>query len=360
MIVHEWSAGTGSPREEGRRFGRAWARQLAAAHDDYAALFAAVGVPTSTADEVADGCWEATVEHTPTIADELAGMADGSGLTRRQVMTLAARTEILGWATAAEECSTVVHLPDDGSPPRTLQTWDWHDTLSNEAVVRRVRTADGEWTGTFCEFGQPAKIGVSSRGLGVHFNILNHDSDGTTTGVPVHVLSRRILDEASTVAEAVAIARATPLAASSVLTVVAHDRSEGATAAAIEVAPAGTAVVPVSRGEVFAHTNHFLDRGLAAGGVIRATSTTHERLTCVTEAADLAQIADARSRAEAFGAIPEAPISVRPRRDVPAHLRTETKLTIALDVARARLEFASGAPADVAGARWRAVDARAA
>jgi isopenicillin-N N-acyltransferase-like protein len=354
VIVHEWTADSSDAYGEGRRFGEHWAPQLRTARDSYLRLFEQSGVSADRARAIADECGDAVGAVAPEIADEFRGMAEGSGLSLTDVQLLTARTEILARMTPSMECSTVVHVPADATPPRTLQTWDWHETLSNETVVRRLRATSGARVVAFAEFGQPAKIGVNDRGLGLHFNILHHRSDGQGPGVPVHVLARMILDRASTVSEAADIARSIPLAASSVLTVVTFD---GLTpeAACIEVAPAGVAVLPAPRGGTIAHTNHFLDETLAAGEYSPYETTSVPRYQCLTDAAEYARIIDDRERALAFGAIPDAPISVRARPEQPEHLRWETKLTVALDVARGAIEFAAAAPSDVAGSPWRRV-----
>ncbi|MGM1017429.1 MAG: C45 family autoproteolytic acyltransferase/hydrolase [Actinomycetota bacterium] len=354
MIIHEWSAQTPDTHAEGRVFGAQWAAHLIAARDAYLRLFAQSGVSAEQAREIADECRSATDTHATDIADEFRGMAEGSGLSLVDVYLLTARTEILARMTPSMECSTVVHVPADATPPRTLQTWDWHETLSNDSIVRTLRTPGGTGIVTFCEFGQPAKIGVNDRGLGVHFNILHHRSDGSRPGVPVHVLARMILGDARTIEDAASIARSVPLAASSVFTVVTFD-GQRAAAAAIEVSPERVAVLGAPAGRTLAHTNHFLDAELASGEYSPYETTSVPRYQCLVDAADLARIVDDRERALAFGAIPDAPISVRARPDQPEHLRWETKLTVALDVEQAAMSFAAGAPADVASAAWRRI-----
>lgn len=352
MIVHESSAMTDDEYSGGRLFGQDWAAQLVQARDSYLDLFAQSGVPEDVARAIAEDCRVQTEAHAPEIAAEFGGLAAGSGLALSDVYLLTARTEVLARMTPSMECSAIVHVPDDGTAPRTLQTWDWHETLSNETVVRRIRTGSGTRIVTFSEFGQPAKIGVNDKGLGLHFNILHHRSDGSQPGVPVHVLARMILDRARSIEDAADIARDVPLAASSVFTVATFD-GRAAAAAAIEVAPAGVAVLPARAGSTLAHTNNFLDPMLAAGEYSPYETTSVPRYQCLVDAAGLAAIVDDRERALAFGALPDAPISVRARQDQPPHLRWETKLTVALDVAGAALMFASGAPADVASLAWR-------
>ncbi|GAA1860784.1 C45 family autoproteolytic acyltransferase/hydrolase [Microbacterium koreense] len=354
MIVHEWTAAASDPVQEGRAYGDVWRPQLRASLSAYLDLFAQSAIPTAVALDVADGCRLMTEEHAPEIAAEMRGMAEGSGLSLLEVYLLAARTEVLARSPQGGECSTIVDLSDPSAPPRTLQTWDWHETLSNETVVRRLTSTSGARVVTFSEFGQPAKIGVNDRGVGLHFNILHHTSDGDSAGVPVHVLARMILDRAHDLDDAIALAERTPCSASSVLTVVTFDGAVG-DAASIEVAPAGVAVIRPCAHGTLVHTNHFLDPVLAAGEYAPYVSTTVERFRCLSDAAASAQLPDAFARARAFGAIPDAPITVRPRADMPAHTRWETKLTVALDVESAAVEFAARAPADVEAEDWRRV-----
>ena len=144
--------------------------------------------------EIAEATLERTRAWAPNLAAEIEGIAAGVGLETWQIAALNARTEIL--ARGRGECSTVVLLPLD-APPRTLQTWDWHEHLDDVKLVW-----DTGHVRTLTEYGIVGKIGVNSAGLGVHMNILHHASDGGGDGVPVHIVARRILDEAATVAEA--------------------------------------------------------------------------------------------------------------------------------------------------------------
>ncbi|GAA4417118.1 C45 family autoproteolytic acyltransferase/hydolase [Georgenia halophila] len=354
MKVDTWSSGETSAVRFGEAYGARWAPQLAVATADYRDLFAAFGMPTEDWRELAETSRIAAAEHAPGVAAELDGVARGSGLEPWQVMALNARTEILAVARAGlQECSTAVYLPRDGSAPRTLQTWDWNVGVGDEGIARSFRTADGTGLVTVGEHGQAAKFGVSSRGVGVHLNILNHADDGAGGGVPVHVLARLILEQASDLDGAVRIAESVPVSASTVLTVVTREPA----AACLEISPAGVGVVPAAPGVPLVHANHFLDPVLAAGEAVAGDSTTYARMACLTEHAELAAIPAPLDRALAFGALPDPAISVRPNPVLPPHRRPETKLTIAIDVAGAAVEYHPGAPADVTAEGWRRVAA---
>lgn len=405
MTIHEWTAPAGengspaTPAHIGEEYGRAWASRLTVAVAEYRGLYELNVISPDVVSQVTTASREATVAHAPHIAEELDAMArgaaaagavgiDGEPLTPEDLWMLTSRTEILAHKQRpAAECSTIVHLPslaDDTADdtaggeavvpaPRTLQTWDWLESTSQETLVRRHRTGNGVRVVSFCEFGQPAKIGVNSRGLGVHFNILLHDRDGETGqdgrpvsggGVPVHVIARLMLEQASTVAEAEQIARSLPVTASTVITVSSINGTEPGTGrrvpetASIEISPAGVALVSVQPGETLVHTNHFLDPELAAGERAEATSTSWNRLACLSDAIGLAAVEKGRERAEAFGRLPSAPINVTADPAKPPQDRSETKATIVLDVAGGRIEFARGSTAKVAaGGEWRVVAA---
>jgi isopenicillin-N N-acyltransferase-like protein len=109
------------------------------------------------------------------------------------------------------------------------------------------------------EAGILAKVGVSTRGIAVALNILYHAHDGTgELGVPVHLVLRRLLEEAASVDDAWALLRETPYSASSCVTVV-DARGGGA---CFELSPAGVARIEPRAG-LLAHANHFLDEALA-------------------------------------------------------------------------------------------------
>lgn len=356
MQVHEWRDDEADARQRGVAFGTWAAARLHVALDEYLARFAAFGVPDALSHEIAQRSLEVVAGHRPQLAEEVVGTAIGAGLAPWQVMALNARTEIMALLqpVGPGECSTAVHLPLDGAAPRTVQTWDWHDTLSNDTVLRAFPGPDGTRIATFSEFGQLAKIGVSTRGLGIHFNILHHGSDGSRVGVPVHVLARVILEEASTVDEAVEIARALEVGASTVLTVVSRGREDDRPrAASIEVSPVGVAVLEAVPGRTLAHTNHFLAQELAAGETAAYRSSTRERYEFLLEHGRLAAIVDDVQRAAAFGSVHGSPMCLRPNPADPEHLRWETKLTVTLDVDHASLGYEAASPAEVSSAAWR-------
>jgi len=247
------------PHERGVELGRHFSREIAHTVAAYRTLFETRATGPFDVDLWSDRAWTAIQRLAPVHADEIAGIAEGAGLDPRQVASVNARTEILVAAnpTGQTECSTVVSLPP-GKPPVAVQTWDWYDAMSDGWFAWTIPMPDGRIVQTVTEFGMLAKIGVNDRGVGVMLNMLHHanDADEVATGEighPVHLLSRAILDDASSVAEAVAIASAPRTSASTSLTVL-DDRGG---AASVELFPGGPGVFEPTD-VVLVRTNHFV------------------------------------------------------------------------------------------------------
>jgi isopenicillin-N N-acyltransferase-like protein len=234
-----------------------------------------------------------------------------------------------------------------------VQTWDWHDTLRHVMLLRAIEARSGLGVCTFTEFGIVGKIGVNSAGLGVHFNVLRHNSDHADIGVPVHVVARRILDEASTVDDAADIARSARLSASTVVTVVTRDEARG-----LELSPAGVAELT---GETLLHTNHFLDAALADGErTVPSESTTRDRLAVLHDRAGALRSARRDDRAAALLSHREdgVPLCAHADPSLPPHTRWESLATISLDVVECRIDVHEGGPCQVAPETWQSLSAK--
>jgi isopenicillin-N N-acyltransferase-like protein len=144
------------------------------------------------------------------------------------------------------------------------QTWDWHLEMANSWFVWTIEHPDGRVVRTLTEFGILGKIGVSSTGLGIMMNLLHHETDGGDIGVPVHVISRRILDHAGDLNQALTLVGSARTSASVALTLIAAQGTDK-TALCAELYPGGPGYhLPDERG-LLVHTNHFLTLPAALG-----------------------------------------------------------------------------------------------
>ncbi|MCZ0973631.1 C45 family autoproteolytic acyltransferase/hydrolase [Streptomyces albulus] len=300
----------------------------------------------------------------PELAEEIEGMARGADLPPWRIAALNARTEILGRFAARPqpECSTVVHAPADGRPPVTAQTWDWHDGLRDGWFVWNIEHPDGRVVRTVTEYGIVGKIGVNAAGLGLHFNILGHDGDksSTTSGswLPVHVLARQVLDTCATVAEAVELATTVPVAASSSLTLAGY-ADHRASAATVELSPVGTARLAPRDDGFLLRTNHFVAPALADGEAMGiADPHTYRRLAALQRRT--AELPQAPDRADLLAVLTchgdeGAELCCHPQPAAAPGTRWETLATVSLDIAAGTLAVHPGGPCTLRNAAWTTV-----
>lgn len=346
------------PHGRGRELGATRADGLRRMWAIYSEIFAEARVPEREIRVVADEARIAVEDWAPHLADEIAGIAEGSGLEAWQVFALNARSEVLTRAPlpGPGECSTSVVLVP-GEAPRTVQTWDWHELVVGNTVAWRFTTAAGRTVTTFTELGLLAKIGVTDAGLGVHFNLLQHDADGGPSGVPVHVVARRLLEEATDLESAERLLRSARVSASVSLTVVTWDGRRGE-AASFELSPAGLRRVEPVEG-VLLHTNHFLAPAERTSDKrTRETHDSENRLARLRVRADQLgnESVDVRAEAMLCHADEGAALCRHPRDEADPTGRWVTVATLALDLAGSALVLRDGTPCNPTGP-WRTVSA---
>lgn len=358
MLIQRHQSTTRDPAARGREVGERFAPQVADTLEGYWRLFRAKGIDAGRAEATAKRALDDVAAWSPSLGAELGGLAAGAGLEAWEVALLNARTEIVALAPPSGhgECSTGMHVPADGGAPRTLQTWDWYIHLAAEALVWSYVTDAGRTVHGFTELGILGKIGVNESGVGTHLNILNHVSDGRGPGIPIHLIARRIHDEATSLDEAVDLIRRTPLSSSSTISVAAWD-GENAAAAIVELSPAGVAVLPVERGRSLLHTNHFLDPELAAGEANPHMTDTLDRFAALESRVGALVEPDPAARADALveGLPDGGPICVFEADESIPDLGWETKATFSLDLERHVLRYASGSPAVARARGWNEI-----
>lgn len=275
MPVRSFVSSPQTAYERGLELGRAHAADVRRCTGRYADLFAQRGEPGFDARRWAARFREVIGDLEPDALSEIDGIAEGAGVEALDVVALNARTEILAKADPfgerpfVSECSTVLVTPEDDTA-YAVQTWDWYSFMADGWLQWRIPHPDGSWVETITEHGLLGKIGVSSRGVGVMLNILHHRADAGAVdevGYPVHLLARRILDRATSAADAVELCRRTPVATSTALTVLDADGGAG-----VELFPGGPGVLEPVDG-LLVRTNHFLSDAGRDGCLTRAAST---------------------------------------------------------------------------------------
>jgi isopenicillin-N N-acyltransferase-like protein len=395
--VRTFTTSATDPYARGRELGAGCADEIRTTLAAYRRLWAAFGVRDDEILAVGTAVLDPTATFAPDLRAEMAGLAAGSGLAENEVGALNARTELLALGDqrlvaagklpgeGLSECSLAVRLDTPATTgrsagPLTAQTWDWHTPLADSWFCWTLRRADGRQVSTLTEYGIVGKIGVGCPGVGavsgaaevgaaevgaaevgsavsVHFNAMRHVADTGTGGVPVHVVARRILDEASDVASAVALAAEADVSASAAVTVTGKpgDGDGGWSSCTIELRPGGPSLVRARDGWL-AHANHFVaDDVTQEEQVASVVSTTHERLdrVCAVAAGDPPP-ADREAAAARLATHDLGPrsVCVHGFPDAPVGQRSATLAVVVTEPADGRMHVHAGRPCQVDADGW--------
>lgn len=346
MKVYTFNNTVKDPFCRGKQIGEYWAPQIKQTVMLYLDFFSRIGITGDQAKKIGENSLAALEYWCPDLASEIEATAMGANLPIWYLASLNARTEILSTKSIsyASECSTSIYAAPDINMPQTMQTWDWHDVLAPNGLMIQLQNRKGMQFKLFTEFGMLGKIGVNSAGLGLHFNILHHTSDNDSGGVPVHAVARRILEEATTVEEAIALAFSAQVSASSVLSVFCHQAAR-CRAVSIELSPFRSAIVYPQQNNWLLHTNHFLASELVSGEGT-TDDTTYKRYEHLKSVSSDMKNKSTMARAAAMCG-PEgeqSPICFLPDSSQPDTERWQTLLTISINTKNGILKYAAGNP----------------
>ncbi|KAH8895228.1 AAT-domain-containing protein [Thozetella sp. PMI_491] len=187
----------------------------------------------------------------PEILQEMKGIADGAGggLTREDILTLNVRSEI-ALTNYTDGCTSLSQCTPGGEV-FLAQNWDWLEELERGMVFLHIQPAGSETTFKFLsEAGIVGKIGMNNKGFGFCMNAIRSGAFDNTK-FPIHVMSRRLLEYATSYDSAVAIIEEFGLA-SSINYMIADKTGKHAS---IECSPRGNVFI-LPQDQFVGHTNH--------------------------------------------------------------------------------------------------------
>ena len=195
-------------------------------------------------------------DYAPHLLEEIRGISAGSGCELREIIAINARTELMYGMQQSSECTAIGVSPAASTDGRVLlaQNWDWHPSLTGAIVLWAIRRNNGPDLITLTEAGMVGKIGINAAGVAMCVNLLKSDADHEGPAVPMHIILRRVLENANSVEEAISLISSAKRCTSC------HHLIADRTGAlvGIEATPAGQQVLYPTRG-VLTHTNHCVD-----------------------------------------------------------------------------------------------------
>jgi hypothetical protein len=188
---------SGRPRERGRQYGKQFKDAIAAFLDKE--IVGAFAKPTQpTRDQMyryAAACAKEVKAFSPTIHDEMEGMAEGSGLRLEELTLITLHEELWhrGVLPKVEHCTAVAVGPTPGNPGDTFigQTWDWMETVRNTARMLRWRRPEGPDLLAYAYPGLWVGAGMNTAGVSLVWTSAGKGSP--RVGVPSYVLIAEML-----------------------------------------------------------------------------------------------------------------------------------------------------------------------
>ncbi|WP_228979327.1 C45 family peptidase [Streptomyces sp. DH12] len=271
----------------------------------------------------------------PDLAEEVAGLAAGAGITEDEAWLLQVRREIMGYrkVPTAGDCTTWALAGSGPAGPVLAQTVDLNGDLDDVLSVLEVSRAGSSRRSLLLSFhGLLGYLGVNSDGLAVGLNLVLGGE--WKPGVPPYLAIRHILDEAGSVTQALELLARLPLASSRSLTLCDRER-----AVWVEFLDKD---LRVHEGERTVHTNHFLHPDFATADEINvfARNSSVRRLRAATDG--LAALGADAGPEDHFALLSRSPIRVPDRGDVRAE---RTVAAVVLLPAEGRLHLRPGDPA---------------
>jgi isopenicillin-N N-acyltransferase-like protein len=260
---------SGKPHERGRQYGRQAAGRIRKGIAHYSDQLAEMGLNGDGIEALVRAYLPVIERFDPSYVDEMQGIAEGAEIPFAHVALLNARTEILKLADKPalrakleqahpDGCTGVAVMPEATSGGLLLhaQNWDWKAECAETSVVLRIRRDDGPDILTFTEAGGLARSGLNSAGIAITANYLQSDRDYRDVGVPLALIRRKVLQEA-TPALAMRAVYSTAKSASNNMIVSCSNRAGQGVVIDFECAPDETFQVHPDRG-LLVHANHFV------------------------------------------------------------------------------------------------------
>jgi isopenicillin-N N-acyltransferase like protein len=253
---------TGEPFARGQHLGRIGRDRIKHTITAYMEIFSRkCGLSRDAVFARADGFEQPISSYAPHLLDEMRGIADGAGCDLHEIIAINARTELMHGVKQPSECTSIgvsADVATDGHL-RLAQNWDWHPALTGSLVLWLLRRDEGPDILTLTEAGIVGKIGTNAMGLTMCVNLLTSDTDNEGSAVPMHIILRRILEDAYSTEDAITLIGETERCTSCFHMLA--DR--GGILLGVEATPIGQCVLSATEG-ILTHTNHCMSPELAA------------------------------------------------------------------------------------------------
>ncbi|MFM1653440.1 C45 family autoproteolytic acyltransferase/hydrolase [Brevibacillus sp. B_LB10_24] len=345
----------GDAKEIGRQHGEQGKDEIIKNLEIYERLFYGFqGINWRTARERAKVHLPAIEAFDAALLEEMQGVAEGAGIDLEDVLALNARSELALAGDAPivfpDGCTSIGTASPLTSDTIIGQNWDWKAELKESLLMVKIKREKKPDIFMVTEGGIIGKIGCNEHSLGVCLNALM--TDKKTSGVPIHLGLRSILDSSS-LHEAMAKVQEGQMASSANFLIGYSEGKHKGMALHVEVSPFG---IGISNEDACygVHTNHICTQDILMhvadqnllrfrDSVIRKRRAEQMIENAIQEKSEIDEFAFQRWLGDTFN----APKSINRyiNNQAPEHLQTETVFSIVMNLTSKDIYVCDGMPA---------------
>ena len=188
----------GSPFEVGYQHGHKAKSEVNRCISNYQLFFQMMGMSWENVLLEAQKYIEPVKRHFPETLEEMEGIAKGAEVDFDSILMINCRSEIFSSAgcTETEGCTAYAVAPNKTTGVTYIgQNWDYFDPHGDTLILLEIEQNHRPKILMITEAGIVGKIGLNSSGVGIAMNALSVDR--VTTGVPVHIVMRGVLNSES-------------------------------------------------------------------------------------------------------------------------------------------------------------------
>lgn len=189
----------GDARQRGRQYGRTFASDIRGFLDrEIYGPFADKHFPKSEMLDYADACYRVIGQECPIIADELAGMSEGSGLSVAEHVLITLHEELYhrGVLPPVPHCTAIgLAPPVTGGDALIGQTWDWMQSVAGMSTMLEWQRDDGPSLLAYAFPGLWVGAGLNDAGLALCWTSadLGQPKQQPRVGLPAYVFLAHLM-----------------------------------------------------------------------------------------------------------------------------------------------------------------------
>jgi|SRR5688572_2884082 len=199
---HALTVISGKPRERGREYGAKFADAIRSfLENEIYRGYEGKPNPRERMLRYAGACAKAIRKYSPTIIDELEGMAEGSGLALEELVLVTSHEELWheGLVPASDHCTVFGAAPPDteGDATFVCQTWDWMESVYGLSSLLHWKRPEGPSLLAYAYPGLWTGAGLNSAGIALCWHTGSGGGNEPRVGIPAYVLIAQMLYQES-------------------------------------------------------------------------------------------------------------------------------------------------------------------